>query len=214
MIKKLSVFIYFIIFLTINISAKDTIINKVLYKKTVLSYNQKILINVFLNPMNIRDVIVIFNNKEIENINKNFNSMVVGDNNFLPSFSFEADNLLKTSILEVFVILTDDVTLNTELTLYFKKGIIVEDNLFQVSKDVVFFIKTGDLSNNGISYLLEMDEQGILQIIEKVVQDNILYYKIKSIRTGSTKVNIYKFDEYYKSKYDQPVKSINVNVVR
>ena len=201
--------IFFILLATsFKVFSNDYIINKILYKKIILSYNQEVLINVFLNPMKIKDVIVYFNDMEIYDIKKNFNP-VNNDNYFLPSFSFFTSNLQDISLLRIFIVLSEGMVLNSEATLFFKKGTIVDDKYFTVSKNIIFFIKAGIYSDNE-EYNIEIENQNIIGFLEETIDQNILYYKLKSINYGIANINIYIKDDFDDKKL---IKTVNINVV-
>lgn len=203
--------IIFLLFLSSSfiIFPDDFVINKILYKKIIVSYNQEVLINVFLNPMEATDVIVYFNDIEIEDIKKNFNPYSI-DNNFLPSFSFYTNNLQDISLLRIFVVLSKGMVVNSESTLFFKKGVIVDDQFFNVGKDVFFFVEAGTYSDKE-EYNITIENPDILIILEKVIDQNIIYFKLKSMNFGTTNISIYKKSDNFKDKI--LLKTININVV-
>ena len=123
MIKRLIIILSFVFLFIITSSANNTIINKILYKKTLINDNQPVFVNIFLNHMNAKDVIAFFNNEEITNITKNLKPYIKDDKDFLPSFYFEVKNIKKTNFLKIFVILSQDITISAETKLYFNKQI-------------------------------------------------------------------------------------------
>jgi len=201
-----------ILFLNIFINAKDPVINKILFKKTLIDYDQPVLINVYLNPMNAKDVIIFFNNEEIVNVNKNLKSYMSDDKNFLPSFSFEVKKVKSTNYLKIFVVLSHGITVTSETKLSFEKGDVMEDNNFQIEKDKVFFIKVGNFYEDGIFYNIEIDNSNIVRKLGEEIRENIVYFKLKSLKAGAVKLQIFKYDESLQTQKDYPVRSIRINV--
>jgi len=71
-------FIYLFLFLNLAfiLHSQDLVVNRVIYKRVLIDFDQTSLINVFLNPMNVSDVNVYFNGKEVKRVYKNLKSLV------------------------------------------------------------------------------------------------------------------------------------------
>ena len=212
MIKKLIIFLFFTYIFISLAGASDVLVNKILYKKTLINYNQPVLINIYLNPMNVKDVIIFFNNTEITDINKNLKPYIKEETNFLPSFNFEVKNVKNINFLQIFVVLSQGITVSSEAKLYFEKGIVIDNDNFQITKNKIFFIKVGDFYKDGILYNIDIDNTSIIKKIDEVISENILYYQLKSLNTGNTKLNIFKYDESLEKQENLPIKIIRITV--
>jgi|WetSurMetagenome_2_1015567.scaffolds.fasta_scaffold421134_1 hypothetical protein len=190
----------------------DDIINRIVYKKTVIDFNDPVLVNVYLSQMQADDVIVIFNNDELSSVNKNLKPYVKDDNNFTPSFSFEVANIKKDNSLQVFVVLSQGITVNSEATLSFEKGQIFDNNNFQIKKDKIFFIRAGEYISDEVFYNIEIDNGLVIEKVEEITKNNVLYYKLRSKKEGTSKVEIYKYDEALEKQNTLPLKSLRVTV--
>jgi hypothetical protein len=89
-----------------------------MYKKTVLNYDNPARITVYLDHMNVNDVIVYFNNQEIKSISTNFTTLLNNDKTFYPSFNFEVDSVNSENSLKVFVVLSQGITVSAECSDY------------------------------------------------------------------------------------------------
>ncbi|OHD05770.1 MAG: hypothetical protein A2086_13290 [Spirochaetes bacterium GWD1_27_9] len=192
--------------------AEDLVLNKIIYKKVLLDFDQPSLINVYLNPMNVSDVVVMFNGKELKNIHKNFNSFIKDDTNFFPSFNFEVTNVKKENLLQIYVVLSQGLTINSEATIFFEKGIVIDDSNFQTKKNKVFFVKAGEYYNDEIFYDLKIENDSLIEKLEEIVRNNFLYYKLKTIKTGTTRLDIFKYDESLEKQDISPIKSIKITI--
>jgi len=190
----------------------DDIINRIVYKKTVIDFNDPVLVNVYLSQMQADDVIVIFNNDELSSVNKNLKPYVKDDNNFTPSFSFEVANIKKDNSLQVFVVLSQGITVNSEATLSFEKGQIFDNNNFQIKKDKIFFIRAGEYISDEVFYNIEIDNGLVIEKVEEITKNNVLYYKLRSKKEGTSKVEIYKYYEALEKQNTLPLKSLRVTV--
>ncbi|HOV15117.1 MAG TPA: hypothetical protein PK771_12585, partial [Spirochaetota bacterium] len=99
-------FVSFFLIILFFVYSEDLVVNKIIYKKVLVDFDQISLINVYLNPMNVSDVNVFFNGKEIKKVYKNLKSLVRNDDNFFPSFNFEVSNVKKENNLQFFVTLS------------------------------------------------------------------------------------------------------------
>lgn len=210
--KKIIIPLFCLLIFNFYAYSKDPVVNKILFKKTIIDYDQPVLINVFLNPMNAKDVIVFFNDKELQNINKNLKPYMKDDKNFLPSFSFEVKNIKKLNLLKIFVVLSQGITVSSEKKLLFEKGDVINKEYFQINKDKIFFIKVGNFYDEGTFYNLEIDNSNIIKKLGEEIRENTVYFKLKSLRSGSVKLNIFKYDESLKEQNSSPIKSIKINV--
>ena len=208
---KVRILILFCLFSNFILSS-DEVISRIVYKKTVIDFNDSILVNVYLSRMNAEDVIVIFNNDELTSINKNLKPYVKDDNNFTPSFSFEVSNVKEDNSLQVFVVLSQGITVNSETTLSFEQGQIFDNNNFQIKKNKYFFIRAGEFINDEVFYNLEIDNESVVEKIDELTKNSVLYYKLMSKKEGTSKVDIYKYDESLEKQSTVPFKSIRVTV--
>lgn len=209
--KKIFI-IAFILGVCFSAFSGDQIVNKVIYKKIILDFDQISLINVYLNPMNVKEINVFFNGTEIKKVYKNLNSLVKNDDNFFPSFNFEVSNVKKENYLQIFVTLSQGTVMNSEMVIYFEKGLIVDDVNFQTKEDRIFFIKAADVMNEGIIYDLKIENRRILEKIDEIIKDNVLYYKIKALKTGFSKLEIYRYDESLSVQQEIPFKTLKITV--
>jgi len=210
--KKIIVFLFLSLSLNIFPYPKDPVVNKILFKKTIIDFDQSVLINVFLNQMNAKDVIVFFNDRELQNINKNLKPYMKDDKNFLPSFSFEVKNVKNENQLKIFVVLSQGITVSSEKKIHFEKGDVIDKDFFQVNKDKVFFIKVGNFIEEGTFYNLEIENSNIIKKLGEEIRKNTVYFKLKSLKGGSVKLNIFKYDDSLKKQNSSPIKSIRINV--
>jgi len=206
------IIIIFLLSLNFIIFCDEKVIHKILYKNTLLSFDQNVLLTIFLNQSTVSDVFVFFNDKEVVYINKNFNNMN-NDPFFLPSFSFNVNNVQNENNLKLFVKNSDGNLMMYKDKIYFSKGLIVEDNDIELQINKFFFIKAGPLINN-IIYSAEIENNTILTILEELSFDDNIFYKIKSINNGSTRIIIYKRENIPadKNKTIIPIKIINVKI--
>ena len=188
------------------------IVNKILYKKVLIKYSQQSIINVFLNPIKypVKDIFIYFNNKEVTHINKNLSPHVNDQGNFLPSLSFEVQDVKDENILEIFIVLKNDMTLSFDGLIYFEKGVVVEDDIFITRPNQVFFIRAGSAVEDGIYYTLKVDNNDILGLLDEVIFNNELYYRLKAKRSGKTKVKLFKYDESLENQSDYPFRILNI----
>jgi ribosomal protein L33 len=114
--------------------------------------------------------------------------------------------------LQVFVVLSQGITVNSEATLSFEKGQIFDNNNFQIRKEKYFFIRAGEFISDEVFYNLEIDNESVVEKIDEVTRENILYYKLRSKREGTAKVEIYKYDEGLEKQNTTPLKSLRVTV--
>lgn len=206
------IFILVILIFLINcFIVADEVINKIVYKKILIDFDQYTLINVYLNQMDAIDVIVVFNNDELVDVNKNLKPLVKDDNSFYPSFSFEVSNVKRENSLQIFVVLSQGITLNAETSLYFEKGIVVDSNNYQVKKDKYFYVKAGDCTNEEIFYNIQIEDDSVVEKVEEVIKNNILFYKLKCLKTGNTKIEIFKYDQSLDKQDANPVKTVKIN---
>ncbi|MBN2546251.1 MAG: hypothetical protein JXB50_10675 [Spirochaetes bacterium] len=193
------------------LSAEQKVIHKILYKNTLLSFDQNVIITVFLNHIKASDVIVFFNDQEVLNINKNLNNLN-NDPYFFPSFSFNVNNVLYENNLKLFVKNSDGNLMSYKDKIYFTKGLIVEDNDIELQTNKFFFIKAGPSDN--IIYEIEIENNKITALMEELSVNGNIYYKIKSINTGATRIIIYKAENLSENKNEIkiPFKIINVKI--
>lgn len=210
--NRKSIFFLFLILANLIQIFPDNIVNRILYKKVIIKYNQQSIINVYLNPLKppVKDVFVYFNNKEIKDVNKNLVSYNKNNSNFLPSLSFEVEGVKKENFLELFIVLNDETTLNYDGTITFEKGLVLEEDNFVVKKNQIFFLKVNDEIDEGIYYSIKVDNQDIINKLEEIVFEGILYYRLKSKRTGSTKLKIFRYDSSIETQNDFPYKIITI----
>jgi hypothetical protein len=190
----------------------ENLINKIIYKKVLLDFDQQVLINVYLNKIDIVDVAVYFNNKEIKNINKNLKSLVREDNNFYPSLNFELSGVKKDNNLHLEIFHTPFNASRVDVNISFEKGIVVDGYNLRIGRDKFFFVKAGDFLSEEIFYDIEIDNSSIIEKIDEVVKDNVLFYKFRSIKNGNTKIVIYKYDESLEKQNNLPYKSVRITV--
>ncbi len=190
----------------------EKVIHKILYKNTLLSFEQNVLITIFLNQANAADVIVFFNDQEVLNINKNFINQN-HDPYFLPSFSFNVNNVLYENNLKLFVKNADGNLMTYKDKIHFSKGLIIEDNDIELQANKFFFIKAGPLLRN-IIYSYEIENNNILAVLEELTFDENFFYKIKSINSGATRIIIYRKEDtpHDNNRKIIPFKIINVKI--
>lgn len=213
MIKKIILRLLFLVLPAFLLcpSGRNLVINKILYQKTLLNYYQPVLLNLYFNPMEIKEVIVIFNDEEIPNIITNFTSQTSNNETFFPSISFEVNNIKNENTLQLFVVLSQGLTVSAKTKVEFKKGIIVDNNDISLSTKKVFFIKAGPL-DEGIDYSAEIDGTGKIKQLTNTVYENILYFKFVSIGEGSDIIKIYKYDESIEVHQVLPQRIVKVSI--
>jgi hypothetical protein len=207
---------YFFIYLLLSTSVaiySENFINKIIYKKVVLDYEQPVLINVFLNnKVYASDIDVFFNDIEIKKINKNLKSYIRDDNTFYPSFNFEVDQVKKENVLKVNIYSSPSDYSTVKVNLNFEKAMVIDGNIFKIARDKYFFIKAGEFINDEIFYNIEIENDSVIEKIDEIIKDNILYYKFKTLKVGNTKVEIFKFEESLEKQNNLPFKSIKIIV--
>jgi len=206
-------FVSFFLIILFFVYSEDLVVNKIIYKKVLVDFDQISLINVYLNPMNVSDVNVFFNGKEIKKVYKNLKSLVRNDDNFFPSFNFEVSNVKKENNLQFFVTLSQGMVLTSEFTILFEKGIVVDETNFQTKKERVFFIKGLENINEGVFCELKIENDKVLEKIDEVIKNKVIYYKLKALKTGISKVDIYKYDENLSVQQESPVKTVKITIV-
>ncbi|HPO50873.1 MAG TPA: hypothetical protein PLO89_11155 [Spirochaetota bacterium] len=212
MVKK-----FLILFLLFNLSfhifGLDLVVNRIIYKKILIDFDQTSLINVFLNPMNVSDVEVYFNGKEVKRIYKNLKSLVKNDDNYFPSFNFEVSDVKKSNNLQIVVTLSQGMALTSEFTVLFEKGFVVDDLNFQTKKNRIFFIKAVENMEDNFVCQLKIENPQILEKTDETIKDNALYYKIKALTPGVSKLEVYKYDENLSVQEETPFKTFKITVV-
>ena len=207
-------FIYLFLFLNLAfiLHSQDLVVNRVIYKRVLIDFDQTSLINVFLNPMNVSDVNVYFNGKEVKRVYKNLKSLVKNDDNFFPSFNFEVSNVKKENALQIIVTLSQGMVLNSDFNIIFEKGLVVDDTNFQTKKNRIFFIKAFESIGDNIVCELKVENDQILEKTDEIIKNNTLYYKIKALKVGSSKIDIFKYDESLSLQQDTPFKTIKITI--
>ena len=193
-----------------SLFSQDVVINKILYNKTLISYQQEVLINVFLNPMKAIDVIVMVNDQQIYDITKNFSN--TEDEAFLPSFSFIVDNLKQENDLKVFVTLSQGITVVGQAKLHFKKALVLDNNNASLSNNKIFFLKAGPMDGEMIPYKIEIENNFVVELIDTQKYENILYYKLKSIASGESNISIFLPHSTYENGFVSPYKQLHVTI--
>lgn len=209
--KVVSLLIFLLLISVFPLSGTN-IVNKILYKKVLIKYSQKSVINVVLNPVKvpIKEVYVYFNNEEIKGINKNLKPYTSNSDYFLPTFNFEVQNVKDENVLEVFIVLENNMTLSYDGIINFRKGIIVEEDSLIIKRDQVFFIKVGDYQEEGVYYSIKIESSEIVSKLEELVFEGVLYYKLKSRQQGTTRIDIFKYDEMLENQSEYPYKVLTV----
>jgi hypothetical protein len=210
--KQISILV-FLIFICFKIyPLKDPVINKIVAEKILIDFDQTVLINVFLNPMNAIDVVVFFNDEEIKTVNNNLKPLLTDDKEFLPSFSFEVNKVKESNSLKVFVVLSQGITVNSETRIFFEKGDIIDKNELEIEKDRIFFIKAGKFLRQGTFYDLEIDNPSNVKKIDEIVKEDTLYFQLKSLKSGTAKLLIKRYDEEVPDQKGEDVKTIKLNI--
>ena len=193
--------------------SEDLVVNKIIYKKVVVDFDQVSLINVYLNPMNVSEVSVFFNGKEIKKVYKNLKSIIRDDSNFFPSFNFEVSNVKKENTLQFVITLSQGMALTSDYIILFEKGVVVDDVNFQIKKNKIFFVKGLEELSDGIFCDIKIEDLKVLEKTDEVVKNKTLYYKLKALKPGFSKVEIYKYNEKLTNQSELAVKSIKITVV-
>lgn len=212
MVKRFLV-LFLLFNLSLHIFGLDLVVNRIIYKKILIDFDQTSLINVFLNPMNVSDVEVYFNGKEVKRIYKNLKSLVKNDDNYFPSFNFEVSDVKKSNNLQIVVTLSQGMALTSEFTVLFEKGFVVDDLNFQTKKNRIFFIKAVENMEDNFVCQLKIENSQILEKTDETIKDNALYYKIKALTPGVSKLEVYKYDENLSVQEEMPFKTFKITVV-
>ncbi|HOV12823.1 MAG TPA: hypothetical protein PK771_00910, partial [Spirochaetota bacterium] len=112
-----------------------------------------------------------------------------------------------------FVTLSQGMVLTSEFTILFEKGIVVDETNFQTKKERVFFIKGLENINEGVFCELKIENDKVLEKIDEVIKNKVIYYKLKALKTGISKVDIYKYDENLSVQQESPVKTVKITIV-
>jgi len=204
--------IIFLVFSVYCAVSEDDIVQKIVYKNVIISYEQQILITIFFNEQTITDVIVFLNETEIANVKKFF-SNTNSEPFFLPSINFYVNKVQQENNLKVFIKYGSGNSRIYKDKLFFNKGLIADYENIEIHANKIFFVKAGVIDPNGI-YNLYIEDKEILSLLEEINFDNVQYYRVKTLKIGSSRVIIYKIDTMTDNKFSTgvPSKMITVNV--
>jgi gamma-glutamylcyclotransferase (GGCT)/AIG2-like uncharacterized protein YtfP len=90
--------------------------------------------------------------------------------------------------------------------------VILEANSYYTVPDKIFFVKAGVFNEDSVFYHVEIDNSKTITKIDEVINNESLYYKIKTHGTGVGKVTIYRYNITSDNQSQVPVKTIKVVV--
>lgn len=172
---------------------KSPVINKIIYPKELIDFNQTVMITIYLTPMKVIDVNIFFNDKEVTNLNKNLKPFDNNYDNFFPLITFEITNLNKENILHIFVTLSEGLVVDAIEKLAFYKAIIIDEKNNKFKNIKTFYIKIGE-NIDGFFYDIRFNKN-IIRKIEDIFCNNVIYSKFDVLNKGVTKFSIYQFKE-------------------
>ncbi|HOJ64185.1 MAG TPA: hypothetical protein PLE45_07165 [Spirochaetota bacterium] len=190
-------FILFIFFLISSLYAQDLakspVINKIVYRKDLIDFNQPVIINIYLNPMKAIDVSIFLNEKEITNLNKNLRPFDNNYDKFYPHINFEISNVKEENTLHIFVTLSEGLVVDAIEKIKFNKTEIIDENSNIVTNVTSFYIKVGEIKE-GFFYDITFNKN-LLKKIEDVFYNNNIYSRFEVVKKGVSPISIYRFNE-------------------
>lgn len=191
--------------------SKSPVINKIVYRKEVIDFNQPVIINIYLNPMKIIDISVFLNDEEINNLNKNIKPYDNNYEDFYPHINFEINKANEENTLRIFVTLSQGLVVSAiEKIRFHKVRVIDSDNRLKGEK--YFYLKLGEIKESAI-YDTLFDKK-IIKRIDDVLYNNHIYTRFEIINKGRSLIQIYEFNNSDFTATTLPIKPIKeINII-